>query len=81
MNNFMKNLFTVKSSDCSILLSSYKIIRHIVGSEGLLGLISCSGYLFVTVVNLAEVRFFSVYQPNDLLERPSFCTMSRLSPE
>jgi len=29
-----KNLFTVKSSDCSILLG-YKLLRHIVGSEGI----------------------------------------------
>jgi len=35
LNNLMKDLFTVKSSDCSILLSGYKLLRHIVGSESI----------------------------------------------
>ena len=38
----MKNLFTAKSSDCSILLY-YKLLRHIIGSEG----IYVSGAVFV----------------------------------
>ena len=33
LNNFMKNLFTVKSSDCNIL--GYKLLGHIAGSVGI----------------------------------------------
>ena len=31
LNNFMKNLFTVKSSDCN----TYELLGHIAGSVGI----------------------------------------------